>query len=211
MIGLSADPVASAPGTEFIIPIDFNWKTLSIFQQGTFAPDSSYRWMGSIAMDQSGNMALGFSLSSSSVVPRINYTGRLASSPAGQMDQGEATLQAGGGYQTNGLTRWGDYSMMAVDPSDDFTFWYTNEYLPATGSFNWSTRIGSPSTVTLNVGASGTSTISTAITSGVGQSITLTANGLPAGVSASFGPNPFTAGGSSTLTLSTVSSALAGC
>ena len=105
--------------------------TPTIFQQGTYAPDSNFRWMGSIAMDQSGNMALGFSVSGSSIHPEIHYTGRLAGDPAGQMTQGEGTFIDGAGSQSGsrGLTRWGDYSMMAVDPSDDCTFWYTNEYI----------------------------------------------------------------------------------
>jgi hypothetical protein len=116
-----------------------------IFQQGTFAPDSNFRWMGSIAMDQSGNMALGYSISGSGLYPSIRYTGRLATDALGTMGQGEGTIISGGGAQsgTNGLTRWGDYSAMAVDPSDDCTFWYTNEYIPSTGEFNWATRVGS--------------------------------------------------------------------
>jgi hypothetical protein len=117
--------------------------TPTIFQQGTYAPDSNYRWMGSIAMDQSGNMALGFSLSGTTLHPGIHYTGRLAGDAAGTMAQGEGTFIGGAGSQTSGLSRWGDYSMMAVDPTDDCTFWYTNEYIPSNGTFNWNTRIGS--------------------------------------------------------------------
>src|SRR5205814_8635725 len=84
--------------------------TPTVFQQGTYAPDSSYRWMGSIAMDHSGNMALGFSVSSSSVNPQIHYTGRLVTSPSGVMDQGEGTSINGAGSQSgSGLTRCGDY------------------------------------------------------------------------------------------------------
>src|SRR5437016_14381061 len=100
--------------------------------------------MGSIAMDQSGNIALGFSVSSSSVHPEIHYTGRLAGDALGQMTQGEGTILNGAGSQTgSNLSRWGDYSMMAVDPGDDCTFWYTTEYIPANGAVNWKTRIGS--------------------------------------------------------------------
>ena len=118
--------------------------TPTVFQQGTYAPDSSYRWMGSIAMDQAGNMALGYSTSSSSLHPQINYTGRLSTSPTGVMDQGEGTIINGAGSQTGqSLSRWGDYSSMSVDPSDDCTFWYTTEYIPSNGAFNWRTRIGS--------------------------------------------------------------------
>src|SRR2546429_249730 len=117
--------------------------TPTIFQQGTYAPDSNYRWMGSIAMDQAGNMGLGFSLSGGALNPQIHYTGRLATSPAGVMDQGEGTIINGTGSQTaSNLSRWGDYSSMTVDPSDDCTFWYTTEYIPSNGAFNWRTRIG---------------------------------------------------------------------
>ncbi len=117
--------------------------TPSLYQQGTFAPDTTHRWMGSIAMDRSGNMAFGYSVSSSSVYPGIRYTGRLAGDPLGQMTQGETTLIAGSGSQTGTGSRWGDYAMMAVDPLDDCTFWFTTEYIPTTGTAPWRTRIGS--------------------------------------------------------------------
>jgi hypothetical protein len=113
----------------------------AINQQGTYAPaDGNYRWMGSIAQDHNGNMALGYSLSSSTVYPTLAYAGRLASDPAGQMAQGETVLFAGSASQT-GIDRWGDYSMMGIDPQDDCTFWFTSEY--STGSWDWKTRIGS--------------------------------------------------------------------
>jgi hypothetical protein len=115
--------------------------TPSVYQQGTLsASDGIHRWMGSIAMDKVGDIALGYSASSSSVFPSIRYTGRLATDALGTM-QTENIVQAGGGSQTGALHRWGDYSAMTVDPVDDCTFWYTNEYLKSTGSFNWSTRI----------------------------------------------------------------------
>jgi hypothetical protein len=115
----------------------------SLFQQGTYAPDANYRWMGSVAQDGDGNMALGFSVSGSMIKPQIHFTGRLVYDPPGQMTQGEGTVIDGAGAQGPGLSRWGDYSMMAVDPSDDCTFWYTNEYIPTDGTFNWRTRVGS--------------------------------------------------------------------
>ncbi|HET7402021.1 MAG TPA: hypothetical protein VFJ62_09575 [Usitatibacter sp.] len=114
----------------------------SIFQQSTFSPDSSYRWMGSIAMDKQGNMAVGYSVSSSTMHPSIRFTGRLASDPLNTM-QAESSIVAGTGSQLRSLSRWGDYSSMAIDPVDDCTFWYTTEYLKANGTFNWSTRIAS--------------------------------------------------------------------
>ncbi len=117
--------------------------TPTVFQQGTLnTSDGIHRWMGSIAMDKFGNIALGYSASSGSVKPSIRYTGRLVTDALGTM-QTENIIQAGGGSQTGSLHRWGDYSAMTVDPVDDCTFWYTNEYLKASGSFNWSTRIAS--------------------------------------------------------------------
>lgn len=114
--------------------------TPTVFQQGTFSPDSNTRWMGSIAMDQSGDMALGYSVSSKSVYPSIYFTGRVAADTLGSME-GEQLIISGSGSQTGGQDRWGDYSAMTVDPADDCTFWYTQEYIPSTGSFNWNTRI----------------------------------------------------------------------
>jgi hypothetical protein len=112
----------------------------SIYQQGTYAPDSTHRWMGGIAGDKNGGIALGFSASSSSVYPSIRYAGRLVGDPLNQLSQGEATMVAGTGSQT-GYTRWGDYSGITLDPADDETFWYTTEYYTSTGT-NWQTRIG---------------------------------------------------------------------
>lgn len=115
----------------------------SIFQQGTYVPDDDNRWMGSIAMDGYGNIALGYSVSSSTVYPSIRYTGRMAGDPAGQMTIPEQTIINGTGSQTHSASRWGDYSMMAVDPIDDATFWFTTEYIQTTGSAPWKTRIAS--------------------------------------------------------------------
>src|SRR5437870_4444423 len=104
----------------------------ALYQQGTYAPDSDNRWMGSVAMDRAGDIGVGYSVSSSSTYPSIRCAGRLASDPLGTLAQGEAALIAGGGSQTGAAGRWGDYSMMAVDPSDDCTFWYTQEYYSTT-------------------------------------------------------------------------------
>jgi len=112
-----------------------------LHQTGTFAPDSNSRWMGSIAMDGDGNIAIGYSASGSSLFPSIRYATRNASDPLGTMG-GEVTLFAGAGSQQSSFNRWGDYSAMSVDPVDDCTFWYTNEYYAATASFDWQTRIG---------------------------------------------------------------------
>jgi hypothetical protein len=116
----------------------------SIQQQGTYAPnDGEHRWMGSIAMDRDGNIALGYSLSSENTFPSVRYVGRTPGDPPGTLPQGETLLIPGTGVQTNGASRWGDYSMIAVDPTDDCTFWYTQEYYANTSDRGWQTRIGS--------------------------------------------------------------------
>ncbi len=115
---------------------------ISTFQESTFSPDSTWRWMGSIAMDNQGNMALGYSASSSSLFPQVRVTGRMATDPINTMTLGETHLVDGAGAQTDTSNRWGDYSDMTVDPVDDQTFWYTQEYYDSTSSFNWRTRIG---------------------------------------------------------------------
>src|SRR4051812_42351136 len=113
----------------------------TVFQSGTFDPDSAYRFMSSIAMDKDRNIALGYSKSSTTVKPGIYMTGRLATDAAGTMGA-ETTVQAGLGVQTTGAgNRWGDYTSMTLDPIDQCTFYYTNEYLKTNGAFNWSTRI----------------------------------------------------------------------
>ena len=128
--------------------------TPAIFQQSTFGPsgptDPIHRFMGSIAMDRLGNIAIGYSASSAAQFPSINWAGRLASDPVNTLAQGEAVFQPGGGPQHGEAFapqtgRWGDYSTMTVDPVDDCTFWYTNEYYgnPAGPTANWQTRIGS--------------------------------------------------------------------
>src|SRR5438045_6618562 len=106
----------------------------TVFQQGTFSPDSTFRWMGSIAMDKVGNIAVGYSASSSSVFPSIRYSGRVSSDALGTLES-ENVLQAGGGSQLTNLSRWGDYSSITIDPSDDCTLFYTTEYLKESGTF----------------------------------------------------------------------------
>jgi hypothetical protein len=107
----------------------------SLHQQGTYAPaDGVHRWMGSIAQDKNGNMALGYSVSNGTdVFPGIRYTGRLAGDPLGQMTLGEGVIVNGTGVQTTTNSRWGDYTSMNVDPVDDCTFWYVNEYYQVSG------------------------------------------------------------------------------
>jgi cysteine-rich repeat protein len=107
-------------------------------QEGTYAPDASHRWMGSIAMDGDGNIALGYSMASLSQFPNMRYVGRLADlDPAGSLPRGEHLITFGAESQNN--ERWGDYSAMSVDPVDDCTFWHTNEYISSADW--WDTRI----------------------------------------------------------------------
>jgi hypothetical protein len=120
-----------------------------ITQQGTYAPDDSVtdplsRWMGSIAMDKLGDVALGFSASGANDYPSVRYTGRTVGDPAGQMTQAEQVIYTGQGPQTEAEGRWGDYSELSVDPIDDCTFWYTQEYLTSDTVVlgSWATRIG---------------------------------------------------------------------
>jgi hypothetical protein len=117
----------------------------SVNQQGTYAPDDGvHRWMGSIAMDWQGNMALGYSVSNATdVYPGIRYTGRLSGDPLGEMSLGEATVIDGTGSQLTTNSRWGDYTSMNVDPADDCTFWYVNQYYAITELAAWQTRIAS--------------------------------------------------------------------
>jgi hypothetical protein len=93
-------------------------------------------------MDKAGNIAIGYSVSSSTLHPAIRFTGRAATDPLGTLGA-ETEMKAGFGSQQRRLARWGDYSSLAVDPVDGCTFWYTTEYLKADGTFNWSTWIGS--------------------------------------------------------------------
>ena len=112
-----------------------------VHQQGTYAPDANFRWMGSMAMDKDGNIALGYSKSSAAMYPSIAATGRLAGDPLGTMGA-EDVLIAGSGSQFGSSSRWGDYSTMSIDPVDDCTFWYTQEYYTDSSSFDFKTRIG---------------------------------------------------------------------
>ncbi|MHB8810497.1 MAG: carboxypeptidase regulatory-like domain-containing protein [Desulfobulbaceae bacterium] len=116
----------------------------TIQQQSTYSGDSAnsdHRWMGSMAMDSQGNMALGYSVASATTYPSIRYAGRLAGDAANTLGQGEQEVIAGTGSQTGSAARWGDYSMMSVDPADDCTFWYTQEYYQTTSTAGWQTRV----------------------------------------------------------------------
>ena len=116
--------------------------TPTVYQQGTFGGGSSTsaNWMGSIAMDKNGDIALGYSTSSATVKPSIYFTGRVPTDALNTLETAKKVV-AGGGVQKSSDDRWGDYSSMAIDPSDDCTFWYAQEYYHTTGSFNFDTRL----------------------------------------------------------------------
>src|SRR5438876_1606036 len=195
----------------------------SPYQQGTYAPDNSFRWMGSAAMDKAGDIALGYSVSSSTIYPSVRYTGRIPTDPLGTMSS-EASLWEGAGSQT-GYSRWGDYTSMQIDPSDDCTFWYVNEYLPATHDYAWYTRIGSfkfagcgqaapdfsmsasPASLTLTQGGSGNSTITVTSKFGFNSSVALTVSNCPANTTCTVNPTsvtpPSNSSANSTLTVAT--------
>ena len=112
-----------------------------MYQAGTYSPDNRDRWMGSIAMNKYGDISLGYSLSGKSTYPSVAVTGQTADySGTGIMNVAETIVQAGGGSQED-ASRWGDYSMMSVDPRDERTFWYTAEYYAETGAFDFKTNI----------------------------------------------------------------------
>ncbi len=171
----------------------------TIYQQGTYSPDASHRWVGSVAMNANGDIALGYSVSAStSVYPSIRYTGRRASDPLGQMTVVEQNIITGTGSQTGSYARWGDYSMMSVDPTDDQTFWFTTEYVQTTGATSWKTRIASfkfANTPTVITQDATSVTSSSAVLNG-----TINPNGLASTYHFEYGPS--TSYGSNTAVLS---------
>jgi hypothetical protein len=202
-----------------------NSTTLSVYQQGTFAPDSNFRWMGSIAMDQNQNILLGYSVSSSSVFPSISYTGRAPTDPLGTM-QSEASIIAGSGSQINTSSRWGDYTSMAIDEADDCTMWYTNEFYMLTASFDWSTRLASlkfngcggpptpdfslsasPSSQSVVQGGSASYTVTASPLNNFSGTVNLTVSGCPANTTCTLNPASLTLPppGNSTLSVQTTS------
>jgi len=157
--------------------------TPTVYQSGSYGPDTSWRWVASTAMDQQGNMAMGYSVSSGSISPTIRYTTRNAGDAPGTMGTEADILtsithasQIGTyGSPAKPLQRWGDYSSMVVDPSDDCTFWYTTEYIPTQGIFNWATRIASFKIPTCS-GAADTTPPTTSLTApSSGATLTATA------------------------------------
>jgi uncharacterized membrane protein len=202
--------------------------TPTVFQQGTYAPDTNFRWMGSAAMDHDGNLAIGYSLSSSALHPSIRFAARAPGDPLGTLGS-EITIKDGTGSQTTGLSRWGDYSSISVDPVDDCTLWYTTEYEQANGTFNWSTRIANfklgtcgsvqtpdyavsatPSSQTVTQGGSANYTATVTPSNGFTGTVSFNVTGLPTGAGATFTPTTVTTSGSTTMNVTTSASTPAG-
>lgn len=176
-----------------------------------------YRWMGSIAEDQVGDLALGYSKSSSSIYPGITYTGQSATSGVKNEMADENDAFGGSGSETS-ASRWGDYSSMAVDPGDDCTFWYANQYFPSNG-ISWNTRLLSfnfPDCPTFSLSsqnpsqtaAAGSATYTIDVTGYGATSQTVDFSpaavyGLPSGASASFSSTSVTGSGSVTMGITT--------
>ncbi|MCG9714725.1 carboxypeptidase regulatory-like domain-containing protein [Shewanella insulae] len=116
----------------------------TIYQQGSYAPDANHRWLASMAMDASGNIGLGYAISGEELLPSVRYTGRLNGDPLGQITQSEQVLINAEAAQVSSFDGYyGKRSMMTIDPTDDCSFWYTQEY-GADRDFEsmWATRIG---------------------------------------------------------------------
>lgn len=150
---------------------DPNGASPTVFQQSTYAPGTPHRWMGSIGMDKVGNIAIGYNISSTTIFPGIRYATRGPQDPLGTLgtekilqsgtgtqrcklangrclcpktdEEGNPEVDSAGNVKCDTITRWGDYSALTIDPTDDCNFWYTTEYQKDTGAFNWRTRIGS--------------------------------------------------------------------
>lgn len=189
---------------------------------GTYAPDGDYRWMGGIAIDASGNIGLGFSKSSATLNPQVQYTARRATDAPGTMrDEQTCTAGIANGAQTDSAGRWGDYSSMSVDPVDQCTFYFTTEYYATSSARNFSTRIcsftfpdcGTPdfqlvSETPKRLEICGTTAsdptwiLRAGVLNGFSGPVTLSSTTVPAASTTMFSTNPINAPGSSTLTLS---------
>jgi hypothetical protein len=142
---VDADPSAASRAGIRYYQLLRSGAAYAVAEQATYSPDAVQRWMGSAATDHDGNLAVGFSVSSDTVFPGIRFAGRLATDAPGGLFQGESIAINGSGVQTHTSGRWGDYSALTLDPSDDCTFWYTQEYYTAAGQASsaagWQTRV----------------------------------------------------------------------
>ncbi|MEO8552170.1 MAG: MYXO-CTERM sorting domain-containing protein, partial [Kofleriaceae bacterium] len=197
--------------------------TPTVFQSGTYAPDGAYRWIPSIAMDGAGQIAVAYTVSSSTINPSIRFAGRAATDAPGTFGIAESVIVNGTGAQT-GINRWGDYAALNIDPVDDCTFWATHEYHGTpNGGGNWRTRIASfqlpncgsfalPHADDETVSQEGMATyaIPTTTASGAAQMLTMNATGLPAGVTATFTPASVMSGTAASIALAADATAALG-
>ncbi len=205
--------------------------TKVIKDEGTYAPDGNSRWMGAIAIDRTGNLGLGYSVSGPTISPQLRITGRDLGDPVGTLRDEQTCTPAVTGSQLSTSGRWGDYASMSVDPVDECTFWFTSEYYSVTSSGNWNTRIcsfkfpncglptfdlvvDSPTRVQMcgtPTPADPTFALRVGVLDGFNGAVTLSASGQPAGVTPQFSPttiNPTP--GTSTLTLQGASALASG-
>ncbi len=196
--------------------------TKTIKDEGTYSPDASSRWMGAIAIDRTGNLGLGYSVSSATISPQLRITGRDLGDPIGTLRDEQTCTPALTGSQLSTSGRWGDYASMSVDPVDECTFWFTSEYYAVTSNASWTTRVcsfkfpncglptfdvvaDSPTRVQMcgtPTPANPTFALRVGVLDGFSSAVTLSASGQPAGVTPQFStltinPTP----GTSTLTL----------
>jgi len=229
VVSHSVDPGTGNSGIRWYELRDPNG-TPFVYQQGTYVPDSHYRWMSSIGMDKFGNIAMGYSVSGSDMSPTIRYTGRAPSDTPGTMrDENDLLGNIVHGSQTT-YNRWGDYSSMTVDPVDDCTFWYTTEYQPTDG-YLWSTRIASfrfgdcsstatadfsistsPGSLTLTQGQSATSSVNVSALNGFSGTVDFVVTGCPNSPAnaCSISPTSVAGSGSTALTVITDATTSAG-
>ena len=170
--------------------------TPTLYQQGTYAPDANFRWMGSVAIGPRWQPRHRLQLVEQHVASVDPFRGACAWRALGTLGS-EITIKDGAGSQTTGLSRWGDYSAISVDPADDCTLWYTTEYEQANGTFNWSTRIAnfklgtcgqvqspdyaiaaSPSSQTVTQGGGASYTATVTPSNGFTGTVNFTASGL---------------------------------
>lgn len=220
-----------ADGFEKPAVADAQALAVRVLDQGTYAPDGENRWMGGINIDANANIGVGYNASSAAINPEVRLSGRERLDPAGTLRDELTCTPPGTGAQTglfSGRARWGDYATMALDPNDQCTFWFTNEYYPVTSNSTWNTRIcafrfnscGQPDydievqpAERLQVcGQDGDPELAVRIGgyAGFNGLVSLSAAMLPAGVSAAFTPSQLTAGETATLLLSGAAGLAAG-
>lgn len=197
----------------------------AIVDEGVYTPDTNTRWMGGIAIDKGGNIGVGYNVSAAAINPRLMINGRTLNDPDSTLRDEQPCTPATTGSQTgsfSGRGRWGDYTSMSVDPTDDCTFWFTGEFYPTTSTNQWSTRICSfkfsecglpgyklvsqtPQRIEVcgaTPGPDPSWDLLAGTVGGFNSAVTLTPSGAPGGTTPAFSANPINpTPGSSVLTL----------